>query len=117
MSRIRSLKYKTYEDFCLDVANGAYTIEQAVTTILYSDSATFQELKTKKQTTMNLNSNNEIFIENAPNIKTSLAHCCLPIPDEPIAGYITKGQGIKVHRLICPNVTLPERKERVINTK
>lgn len=117
MSRIKSLKYKTYEDFCLDVANGTYTIEQAVTTILYSDSATFQELKTKKQTIMNLNSNNEIFIENAPNIKTSLAHCCLPIPDEPIAGYITKGQGIKVHRLICPNVSLPERKDRIIETK
>ncbi|WP_425376767.1 RelA/SpoT family protein [Spiroplasma endosymbiont of Aleiodes alternator] len=117
MSRIRSLKYKTYEDFCLDVANGTYTIEQAVTTILYSDSATFQELKTKQQTTMNLSSNNEIIIENAPNTKTSLAHCCLPIPDEPIAGYITKGQGIKVHRLICPNVSLPERKERIIDTK
>ncbi len=117
MSRIRSLKYKTYEDFCLDVANGTYTIEQAVTTILYSDSATFQELKTKQQTTMNLSSNNEIIIENAPNTKTSLAHCCLPIPDEPIAGYITKWQGIKVHRLICPNVSLPERKERIIDTK
>lgn len=117
MSRIRSLKYKTYEDFCLDVANGTYTIEQAVTTILYSDSATFQELKTKKQTIMNLNSNNEIIIENAPNTKTSLAHCCLPIPDEPIAGYITKGQGIKVHRLVCPNVSLPERKDRIIETK
>lgn len=114
MSRIRSLKYKTYEDFCLDIANGTYTIEQAVNTILYSDAATFQELKTKKQTTINLNSSNEIIIENAPNIKTSLANCCLPIPDEPIAGYITKGQGIKVHRLICPNVSLPERTERVI---
>ena len=117
MSRIRSLKYKTYEDFCLDIANGTYTIEQAVTTILYSDSPTFQELKTKKQTTINLNSNNEIIIENSPNIKTSLAHCCLPIPDEPIVGYITKVQGIKVHRLICPNVSLPERKERIIDTK
>lgn len=116
MSRIKSLKYKTYEDFCLDVANGVYSIEQAVTNILYSDSLTFQELKTKKYSEMNLNSNNDILIENAPNIKTSLAHCCLPIPDEPIAGYITKGQGIKVHRLICPNVKLPERKERVIET-
>lgn len=117
MSRIRLLKYKTYEEFCLDVADGAYTIEEVVTTILYSDSPTFQELKTKKETTINLNSNNEIIIENAPNIKAALAHCCLPIPDEPIVGYITKGQGIKVHRLICPNISLPERQERIIKTK
>ena len=116
ISRLKSLKYKTYEDFCLDVANDVYTIEQAVTSILYTDSLTFQTLKNKKTLAINLNTDNEVFIENAPNIKITLANCCLPIPDEPILGYVTKGQGIKVHRLSCPNINILNRKERIIAT-
>jgi len=116
MSRIKTLKYRTYEDFCLDIANGAYSIEEAITTILLNDSLAFQELKTKKKSQLNLNTNNDIVIDSALSIKNQLAQCCLPVPDEPIIGYVTKGQGIKIHRVICPNVTLEMRKTRLMET-
>jgi GTP diphosphokinase / guanosine-3',5'-bis(diphosphate) 3'-diphosphatase len=33
------------------------------------------------------------------------ARCCNPIKGEPIIGYVTRGKGVAVHTLTCPNVT------------
>lgn len=40
----------------------------------------------------------------------SLASCCTPVPGDPIVGYITKGKGITVHCLNCPNVAHVKRR-------
>jgi len=47
---------------------------------------------------------------------TQLAQCCQPAPFEPIAGYITQGRGVTIHRQDCPNLLgLAQRhRERII---
>lgn len=45
-----------------------------------------------------------IQVQGIDGIKVSIAACCYPVPDDLIVGYISKGQGIKVHRDICNNV-------------
>ncbi len=54
----------------------------------------------KKQST----SKNGIKIKGIDSMMMSIAQCCCPVFKDDIVGYITKGQGVKVHRTSCPNV-------------
>jgi GTP pyrophosphokinase len=43
-------------------------------------------------------------IEGVGELPTTIARCCGPVPPEPIAGYVTLGRGVTVHRKRCPNL-------------
>ena len=47
---------------------------------------------------------NDIIVDGVDNIKVSVAKCCNPVPGDEIIGYITKGEGIIVHKKSCPNI-------------
>ena len=37
------------------------------------------------------------------SLMTSLARCCRPVPPDAIAGYVTRGKGVAIHRRDCSN--------------
>ncbi|ADG41355.1 GTP pyrophosphokinase [Leuconostoc kimchii IMSNU 11154] len=45
-----------------------------------------------------------IIIAGVDNLLVRLGRCCTPVPGDQIKGYITKGRGISVHRVGCPNI-------------
>jgi len=42
-----------------------------------------------------------IVIEGVGNLLTTIARCCQPLPGDAIAGYITQGRGVSIHRADC----------------
>ena len=45
-----------------------------------------------------------IVIEGVGNLMTQLAKCCQPLPGDAVAGFITRGRGVSVHRADCPQL-------------
>jgi len=61
-----------------------------------------QPAKTKK-----LNSQNSLplTIKGTEGMVVNFPRCCLPIPGDPVLGFVTTGRGIVVHHQSCPNTT------------
>ena len=55
-----------------------------------------------------------ILVSGTNNVKVGVSTCCSPLPGEKIIGYVSRGQGIKVHRLDCPNMKNETRLIQVI---
>ncbi|MGE5421953.1 MAG: RelA/SpoT family protein [Ignavibacteriales bacterium] len=47
---------------------------------------------------------NAIRIKGVEDVVARLSHCCNPLPGDTVVGYITRGRGVSVHRIDCPNV-------------
>ncbi len=60
-----------------------------------------------------------IFGESSDRIMYTLANCCKPIPGDDVFGFISTGEGLKIHRTSCPNATrlLSNYGHRVVKTK
>jgi guanosine-3',5'-bis(diphosphate) 3'-pyrophosphohydrolase len=45
------------------------------------------------------------------NVLFRRSRCCLPIPGDEVVGYVTRGRGMALHRVECPNVRQYEKTE------
>ena len=70
-----------------------------------------EELSRPKKIARN---NSGIIVEGLEKAGVRLGNCCQPIKGDKICGYVSKGNGIIVHRLGCPNMLQAEQ-ERLIN--
>jgi GTP pyrophosphokinase len=57
-----------------------------------------------------------VMVKGLPDVWVKLGRCCTPVPGDAIVGFVTRGQGVSVHRGDCPNVkTLRREPERMID--
>ncbi len=56
-----------------------------------------------------------VVVPGSVDVWVRLARCCTPVPGDEILGFVTRGQGVSVHRTDCPNAkNLAKEPERLI---
>ncbi len=75
-------------------------------------SSLLQEIKPKNAPQKK--SDTGILVEGESGFFVRLAKCCNPIPGDEISGYVTRGRGVSVHRVDCPNILNGTDIERMI---
>ncbi len=54
-----------------------------------------------------------VLVRGSADVMTKMARCCTPVPGDEIVGFITRGDGVSVHRSDCKNVK-SLRSERIV---
>lgn len=103
---LESSKTDDLDEVYLSIGNGKYA-PNSIINIIYKEQ---EKPKVVKVTSKQKESNADIIVSGIDNVKVNLAHCCDPIYGDDIIGYITKGNGITVHRSNCHNLSTLENR-------
>ena len=108
---LAELKFNSFEELYIALGSSKLTPEAVIAAnnrqLPSKEEKVLEKIKGKEKREF---SNSLIRVPGINDIKVNLAMCCCPVPMDKIIGYITKGYGITVHRIECPNVAkLDER--------
>lgn len=101
------LGFSRIEDLCAAIGHGALTTAQVVARIqedlLPAPPALEEALLVTRKSHLAGPGKDDVRIRGVGQLLTQAARCCQPAPFEPIAGYITQGRGVTIHRQDCTN--------------
>ncbi len=90
------------------IGQGEHTVTQVAQRLLPIDSDL--EAKSPKKSVLTRfmdrmrRSRGGVKVKGIDNLLIRFAHCCQPIPGDPIIGFITRGRGVTVHNKGCSNI-------------
>jgi GTP diphosphokinase / guanosine-3',5'-bis(diphosphate) 3'-diphosphatase len=106
---IREMGFKKAEDFYLALGSGKLQVSQVANKVLHrlkTEEVVEEEpvpIRPKAREAV-ASQNFGIHVPGVEDVLVRLAKCCTPVPGDEIAGYISLGKGITIHRRDCPNV-------------
>ena len=109
---MKRLPYKTLNAFYAAIGEGeldVVDVKNMVNEVRNADSSATVPESDKKQGTVlkeKGGSNDDILVIDAKNVKGidyRMAKCCNPVFGDDVFGFVTRTEGIKIHRMSCPN--------------
>ena len=106
---LKELHLKNIEALYLEIGSNKYNPKYIINLLAPEVKEEQVDVKPiiKNELDINVSGMNDIYV--------SIASCCLPIPGDDIVGYITKNNGITIHRANCSNLLHLE--ERMVDVR
>ena len=115
------MSFRTVDDMLLAIAESVLSVGSVVNKMIEVYHPELQEEEAGATLLENVSLAEEHHISNqtgalkirdgVDNVSIRLARCCNPLPGDAVKGYITRGRGVSVHRLDCPNMQNYIRRE------
>ena len=108
--------YRTTDDLFAAVGYGKTSAGQVISHVVPKDDvpvdsdfdSTEEQKKESRRPTQSA-----ILIGGIDNVMVRFAHCCNPLPGEPVTGFITRGRGLTVHTIDCLQVQTSDPERRI----
>ena len=110
---LKKLAFDTWDDMYAAIGYGGLTAVKAVGRIrddvnkaAKADKANANPLRTTPENETvkrNRHAVNGVIVEDIDSCMIKFSKCCTPVPGDAIVGFITKGFGVSIHRVDCPN--------------
>ena len=102
------LKLENLDDIYFSIGSLRYTASYIIS-LTTEDKKNVEDILLEKVLASNNRSpkktaKGEVLVDNQEGILVNLAKCCHPVYGDEIVGYVTKGEGVTVHKKNCVNV-------------
>ncbi|MCZ2126992.1 MAG: bifunctional (p)ppGpp synthetase/guanosine-3',5'-bis(diphosphate) 3'-pyrophosphohydrolase [Anaerolineales bacterium] len=110
----KSLGYKTSDKMFVHLAIGEINISQIVAQLSNEDAELEDTLKANAPAPSPEKTSESVEVVGLKGAMKTFAKCCSPILGDFIVGYVTRGRGVTIHRIDCPNILKLQDRERLI---
>ncbi len=108
------LHYRELDDFYAAIGYGAVSPASVVSKLEVHDDVAIALPEVAPPAAP---STSGVRVKGVGDLLVRFAKCCSPIPGDPIAGYVTRGKGVTIHRATCPSVLSERDIERLIDVE
>jgi guanosine-3',5'-bis(diphosphate) 3'-pyrophosphohydrolase len=102
------LKYPTLDALYVAIGEGHVSPQSIVSRLsrLVSEEAEegAEEIPAARPVELRTRPTSAVVVQGRSDVWVKLARCCTPVPGDRIRGFVTRGQGVSVHRTDCPNL-------------
>jgi guanosine-3',5'-bis(diphosphate) 3'-pyrophosphohydrolase len=101
--------YDTENALYAALGRGDTTIRQIIekyTPDVFQEGGSFADRLIEPPLRRRRKSSQGVRVDGLTDLMVSLGKCCSPIPGDEIIGFVTRGRGITVHRVTCPNLSI-----------
>jgi guanosine-3',5'-bis(diphosphate) 3'-pyrophosphohydrolase len=102
---------ESVDDFLAAIGSGDVSIHQIVGRLAVPEEKPIPEVAPPKKKKIS----SGIRVAGMEDMLTHLSPCCNPMPGDKIIGYVTRSNGVSVHRRDCRNIVNVDEPERLIN--